>query len=86
MLTEPQRTAGPDDVADGVSGDGSWARQIEMVVQSLQVRLGVSINLALIRSEVESEFATFEATRVRDFVPILVEARVHERLCRRSAP
>ena len=86
MLTEPQRTAGPDDVADGVSGDGSWARQIEMVVRSLQVRLGVSIDPALIRSEVESEFATYEATRVREFVPILVETRVHERLCRRSAP
>ena len=69
-----------DDVASSVSGDGSWTRRIEMVVRSLQVRLGVGIDPALIRTEVEAEFETYADARVREFVPILVETHVHARL------
>ena len=84
MLTEPQRATRPADLAAGMSGDGSWARHIEMVVRSLQVRHS-AVDPTLIKAAVEAEFAAYEATRIREFVPILVETRVHGRLCRQSA-
>ena len=84
MLTEPQRATRPNDHAASVSGDGPWARHIEMVVRSLQVRHS-SVDPAFIKAAVEAEFAGCEAARVREFVPILVETRVHRRLCRQSA-
>ena len=62
-----------DDVANE-PGDGSWTRQIDAVVRSLQVRLGTSADPSRIRAEVEAEFATFAAARVRDFVPVIAEA------------
>ena len=65
-----------------VPGDGSWTRHIETVVRSLQVRLGVGIDPTVIRTEVEAEFATYAAARVREFIPILVETHVHARLRR----
>ena len=68
--------------AASASGDGSWTRRVETVVRSLQVRLGVGVDPALIRTEVEAEFATYAAARVREFVPILVETRVQARLRR----
>ena len=67
-------------VTGDVSGGISWARQIEMVVRSMQVRLGVSVDPALIRAEVEAEFATYAAARVREFVPILVESNLRDRM------
>ena len=66
-----------DDVGAEVPGDGSWTRHIETVVRSLQVRLGVGIDPEVIRTEVEAEFATYAAARVREFIPILVESHVH---------
>ena len=87
MLTASKPATGvSDDVAADVSGDGSWTRRIEMVVRSLQVRLGVGIDPALIRTEVEAEFATYAAARVREFVPILVETHVQARLRRQLRP
>ena len=49
-------------------------------MRSLQVRLGVGIDPAVIRTEVEAEFATYAAAHVREFIPILVESHVHARL------
>ena len=50
MSTEPQRATRPNDLAAGVSGDGPWARHIEMVVRSLQVRHS-SVDPALIKAD-----------------------------------
>ncbi len=87
MLTASKpATMGTEDVAADVSGDGSWTRRVELVVRSLQARLGVSVDPALIRTEVEAEFETYAAARVRQFVPILVETRVQARLCGRLGP
>ena len=74
-----------DQMAVDVSGDGSWTRRIEAVVQSLQVRLDV-IDPVLIRTEVETEFATYAGARVREFVPVLVETHVQARLRRELRP
>lgn len=63
------------------SADGSpWGRRIESVVQSLQARFGPTVAPDLIRVEVEGGFAAYDGARIRDFVPILVEARVRSRL------
>ena len=78
MFTASKPEAGvSDDAGAEVPGDGSWTRHIETVVRSLQVRLGVGIDPAVIRTEVEAEFATYAAARVREFIPILVETHVH---------
>jgi hypothetical protein len=58
----------------------SWRRRIELVVQSLQARFGATVDLDLIRAEVEAGFAGYSHARVREFVPILVETRVRSRL------
>ena len=81
MFTASKPQAGvSDDAAATVPGDGSWTRHIESVVRSLQVRLGVGVDPAVIRTEVEAEFATYAAASVREFIPILVESHVHARL------
>ena len=56
------------------------ARQIEVVVQSLEGRLGAAVDSVRIRAEVEAQFAAYAHARVRDFVPILVEIQVRSRL------
>ena len=61
-----------------------WTRWIETVAQSLQGRLGAAVDLERIRAEVQAEFAIFSGSRVRDFVPILVETRVRSRLLAES--
>ena len=70
----------------GASGDGLSQRRIELVVRSLQARFGVVVDPGVIRGEVEAEFATYGAARVREFVPILVETHVHTRLRRQLRP
>lgn len=69
------------DEANG-PGDRSWARQIDAVVRSLEVRLGPGADPHQIRAEVEAEFASFASARVSDFVPVITESRVHARLRR----
>ena len=83
MLNASKPATGVSDhVAASISGDGSWTRRVETVVRTLQARLGVGVDPALIRTEVEAEFATYEAARVREFVPLLVETHVQARLRR----
>jgi hypothetical protein len=60
--------------------ESSWARPIELVVRSLLARLGATVEPDLIRAEVEAGFAAYSHARVREFVPVLVEARVRSRL------
>ena len=87
MLNASKPATGVSDrVVANASGDGSWTRRVETVVRSLQVRFGVGVDPALIRTEVEAEFATYAAARVREFVPILVETRVQARLRRQLRP
>jgi hypothetical protein len=62
------------------AADSSHRRQIERVVQSLRARLDATVGLDRIKAEVEAGFAAYSQARVRDFVPILVEADVRSRL------
>jgi hypothetical protein len=64
----------------GASASDPSDRRIELVVQSLLTRLGATTEPELIRAEVEAGFAAFDGARIRDFVPVLVEARVRSRL------
>lgn len=59
-------------------------RGIDLVVESLHGRLGGAVDVATIRDAVEAEFATFAHAKVREFVPVLVEARVRSRLMGRQ--
>ena len=78
--------------AHGNAGDGTksateqWRRAIEIVTRSLQARLGATVDPALIKPEVEAEFAAYSQATVRDFIPILVEARVRSRLSGSAEP
>ena len=58
----------------------SWARHIELVVRSLEARLGGAVSPERIRAEVEAEFAAFSEARIREYVPILAETHVRARL------
>ena len=62
------------------ANEASWERRIELVVRALVTRFGTTVEPDLVRAEVEAEFAVYSEARVRDFVPILVEARVRSRL------
>ena len=57
-----------------------WSRAIEIVTRSLNARLGAAVDPALIRAEVQAEFASYSQAPVRDFIPLLVEKRVRARL------
>ena len=59
-----------------------WTRRIELIVQSIQARLAGAVEPELIRTEVVAEFGAYSGAPVRDFIPILVEARVRARLLR----
>ena len=83
MLVEPRRSGQSDDdarVGTDSARQHSWSRQTEIIVQSLEARLGAAVDPVRIRAEVEAEFATHSDARVRDFVPLLVERRVRSRL------
>jgi hypothetical protein len=66
--------------AGGPAAEASQDRHIELVVVSLQVRLGASVDPTLIRAEVEAQFAAYAHARIRDYIPVLVEAQVRSRL------
>jgi hypothetical protein len=72
--------------AEPGSGGGSTLEQrIEHVVASLQNLLGSTVEPDVIRAEVEAEFASYSQARIFDFVPVLVETRVRERLTRQRS-
>jgi len=54
-------------------------RHVDAVVESLQARFS-SAEPEFIRALVEAEFASYSDARVRDFIPVLVEASVRTRL------
>jgi hypothetical protein len=62
--------------------ESAWERRIELVVRSLQTRFGTIVDLDLITAEVQAGFGAFSQARIREFVPVLVEARVRSRLVR----
>ena len=76
------RSTGRDAADDEPEWRLSWARHIELVVESLQGRLGGAVAPDRIRAEVEAEFAAFSEARIREFVPVLVETHVRTRLAR----
>jgi hypothetical protein len=68
---------------DRVSGPSATSTpRVESIVRSLRVRLGEALDFAVIAAEVEAELATYANARVTQFIPILVESRVWERLRR----
>jgi len=50
------------------------------IVQSLCARLGAGFDADAVAAEVHAAFVSFSAARVTDFIPILVERRVWDRL------
>ena len=56
--------------------------RVESIVRSLRLRLGEGSDFAAIVAEVEAELAMYANARVTQFIPILVESRVWERLRR----
>ena len=65
--------------------DDSVTLRVESIVRSLRVRLGEGFDFAVIVAEVEAELARYVNARVTQFIPILVESRVWERLRRHVA-
>ena len=68
-----------------VSGPGETTTstlRVESIVRSLHVRVGEGLDFAVIVAEVEAEFSRYANARVTQFIPILVESRVWERLRR----
>ncbi len=59
--------------------------RMDVIVRSLQAQLGEDIDAAVIAAEVERELAAYSSVRVTQFVPILVERGVRERLRRHSS-
>ena len=57
--------------------------RVESIVRSLRARLGESVDAEALLAEVAAELAAFAAARVTQFVPILVESRVRNRLHQR---
>jgi hypothetical protein len=54
------------------------------ILRCLRARLGQDVDDALIAVEVEAALVLYATARVTQFVPILVERRVRERLCPRD--
>jgi hypothetical protein len=54
--------------------------RVESIVRSLHLRLGEGFDFAVIAAEVEAELSTYAHARVTQFIPILVESRVWQRL------
>jgi hypothetical protein len=70
------RVTAEEETAASPANESSWGRRIELVVRSLQARFGAAVEPNLIRAEVEAGFAAYSHARIREFVPMLVEARV----------
>jgi len=83
---EDGRTAGEGDAAVRPAAEQRLEGRIDMVVSSIQARLGPAVDADRIRVEVEREFASYADARIRDYVPILVETRVRLRLARTPSP
>ena len=65
-----------------MADDSATTLRLESIVRSLRVRLGEGLDFAVIAAEVEAELSTYANARVTQFIPILVESRVWERLRR----
>jgi hypothetical protein len=78
----PGLTSGPRDQLSGPSETTTWTPRTESIVRSLCARLGEAFDLAVIAAEVEAELSKYANARVTQFIPILVESRVWERLRR----
>ena len=78
---EPDATVSSEYFGPSLIGASSSLRR-DVIVRSLQARLGEHIDAAVIAAEVEREIAAYSSVRVTQFVSILVERGVCERLSR----
>jgi hypothetical protein len=78
-------SGGLRDQVSGPSETTMSTPRVESIVRSLRVRLDGRLDFAVIVAEVEAELATYANARVTQFIPILVESRVWERLRRQVA-
>jgi len=89
-LQQPRRECSVSDsgptrgVQHQVSGVSETSRTplVESLVRSLRVRLGEDLDFVLIAAEVEAELSRYANARVTQFIPVLVESRVWQRLRR----
>jgi hypothetical protein len=70
----------PSDEVPGRHEAKTSMPRVGPIVRSLQVRLGEGLDFAVIAAEVEAELSTYANARVTQFIPILVESRVWDRL------
>ena len=75
---------------DGLTGDGQTKKTksatpgIDAIVKSLRVRLGELVDLTVIEAAVTAELDRYSAAPIKQFIPILVERGVLERLGNRT--
>ena len=78
--SDPGLMSGLRDHVSWPSETTTWTPRVESIVRSLRVRLGEALDSAVIAAEVEAELSKYANARVTQFIPILVESRVWERL------
>ncbi len=59
--------------------------QKRFVLRSREARFGDSVDLHVLEAVVDADFARFDGAPIRDFVAVLVEKEVRERILRRPA-
>jgi hypothetical protein len=57
--------------------------QKQFVMRTLETRFGDRVDHDVLEAVVDADFARFEHAPIRDFVPVLVEKDVRERILRR---
>jgi hypothetical protein len=68
-----------------VEGAQSTATQKRRVMTSLEAQFGEAVDHHVLEAVVDADFALYDNAHVRDFVPVLVEKDVRERIRRRPA-
>jgi hypothetical protein len=65
--------------------DAKHTHDIALVVDALSARTDTLVDHDTLTAVVEADFRRYDSARIRDFVPVLVERDVRERLVRRRA-
>jgi hypothetical protein len=60
-------------------------QQIELVVDALATRVEPAVDHDTLTAVVEADFKRYESARIRDFVPVLVERDIRQRLATRRS-
>jgi hypothetical protein len=64
--------------------DTSSRQHIDLVVDALAARVDPFVDHETLTAVVEADFKRYESARIKDFVPVLVERDVRQRLVGRS--